>query len=601
MLSNSLIRLPGIIRKFAVLSIDTGCVLVCAVLAWLMRLDFATEFWNPNLWWYSLWSSALYFTVWVFSSLKVQHIRHGLLGFENTIFSCLTLFVIGLEFLIGFGVISAPRSVPLIQGLLLIFFLFGWRKLAEIFFGMGKAHPPACLVAAYITDSKDIDLLGARLKRSGLRLSFCIAPDGQLAQRYVFGRPVVDFSSVDEEQIRSIQLMLVSNSDNLIDGNRRKLLELSDDHGFGIDFIAGSDSRSEGLRKGVSYSDFLNRAVIDLQTPLDSSHICLVTGGGGSIGSVICKRLVISRIRTLVILDNSEYNLFKLKESLKESCLGKGAVDLVFVLGSVNDEVLIDGLFMEYQFTRVYHAAAVKHVGLVQENIRAALSVNVLGTLIIGRAVERYRVPRMILISSDKAVRPTGVMGASKRLAELVMAGLQGTTNDSMFCAVRFGNVLGSSGSVVPIFMKRVEEGKHITIHHPDLVRFFMVIDEAANLVVQAGELAKTGCLYVLDMGEPVKILSLAKRVIRLSGRHESSVEIRFGNLASHEKLYEELLVSGELLETSNPKVLESNDFSIDRCNFGRLQSELPRVLHRNSSQEMMDLLTSFVSIESSS
>jgi FlaA1/EpsC-like NDP-sugar epimerase len=239
-------------------------------------------------------------------------------------------------------------------------------------------------------------------------------------------------------------------------------------------------------------------------------------------------------------------------------------------LGSVCDEARVDSVINRYGVQTIYHAAAYKHVPLVEINPFEGIRNNVFGTEIIARAANRFGIERAILVSTDKAVRPTNIMGASKRLAELVFQRAQQTSLKTLFSMVRFGNVMGSSGSVIPLFQRQIAEGGPVTVTHPEVVRYFMTIPEAAQLVVQAGSMGEGGDVFLLDMGEPVSILGLARRMVHLSGLEvkdennpNGDIEIVFTGLRPGEKLYEELLVSGEALQTHHPKIMRSIDTPI--------------------------------------
>lgn len=318
--------------------------------------------------------------------------------------------------------------------------------------------------------------------------------------------------------------------------------------------------------KEVDIDDLLGREAVAANQPLLSASVTgkvvIVTGAGGSIGSELCRQIISLQPQALLLFEISEYGLYSIEKELSESAACKG-VGLVPLLGSVQDEALMFKVFQRYKVEVVFHAAAYKHVPLVEHNIIPGVKNNVLGTLAMARAAARANVPSVTLISTDKAVRPTNVMGATKRLAELVLQGLTAEYPDTCFSMVRFGNVLGSSGSVVPVFRKQIEQGGPVTVTHPDIYRYFMTIPEAALLVIQAGALARGGDVFVLDMGEPVNISDLARKMIRLmgfavkeEGSVEGDIEIRYTGLRPGEKLKEELLIDGNLVGSEHPKIL---------------------------------------------
>jgi FlaA1/EpsC-like NDP-sugar epimerase len=277
------------------------------------------------------------------------------------------------------------------------------------------------------------------------------------------------------------------------------------------------------------------------------SQTVLVTGGGGSIGSELCRQIVSMEPKALLINDASEFNLYSIIEELKETFPDK---KIIPILGRLDRKAECDRIFHSYQVDLVLHAAAYKHVPLVEENILSAVQNNIVSTLNLFDASWRANVKRVILISSDKAVRPTNVMGATKRACELIGLWYSQNRKSTIFSAVRFGNVLGSSGSVIPKFLKQIKDGGPVTITHPDITRYFMLIPEAVSLVLQAAQSCKSGEIYVLDMGEPIKILDLARDLITIAGMKEGEdIQIQFSGLRKGEKMYEELYLGSEELE----------------------------------------------------
>ena len=284
-----------------------------------------------------------------------------------------------------------------------------------------------------------------------------------------------------------------------------------------------------------------------------SGKVVLVTGGGGSIGSELCRQIARHEPRQLVIFDIYENNAYDIQQELKRDYL---ELNLVVLIGSVRNTHRINGVFEKYHPQIVYHAAAHKHVPLMEDSPNEAIKNNVMGTYKTAQAADKYGVSRFVLISTDKAVNPTNIMGASKRLCEMVIQ-MMNNRSKTEFVAVRFGNVLGSNGSVIPLFKKQIEEGGPVTVTHPDIIRYFMTIPEAVSLVLQAGARAKGGEIFVLDMGKPVKILDLALNLIRLSGlKPYEDIDIVFTGLRPGEKLYEELLMDEEGLQSTDNELI---------------------------------------------
>ncbi len=304
--------------------------------------------------------------------------------------------------------------------------------------------------------------------------------------------------------------------------------------------------------RDVNIEDLLGREQVKLNSSEVASyvnnHIILVTGGGGSIGSELCRQIAEYKPKQLIILDNYENSLYDIQNEL---LFLHPELDLVSVVANIREKQRIESIFAKYRPNVVFHAAAHKHVPLMEANPAEAIKNNVFGTMNIAECADKYNVKRFVLISTDKAVNPTNIMGATKRIAEMIIQAINAHSKTE-FVAVRFGNVLGSNGSVIPLFKKQIEQGGPVTVTHPDIIRYFMTIPEAVQLVMQAGSMANGGEIFVLDMGQPVKILDLAVNLIRLSGLEPNEdIKIVFTGLRPGEKLYEELLLAEEGLETT--------------------------------------------------
>lgn len=376
-----------------------------------------------------------------------------------------------------------------------------------------------------------------------------------------------------------------------------------------IDELLAGEASVNQIRD-VDLDDLLGREPVpphpELVERCITGKVVMVTGAGGSIGSELCRQLILSVPRELVLLDNSEYALYTIERELRDTMEVLGLeVELVPLLGSVQDRNRLESIFRTFEVRTVYHAAAYKHVPLVEYNIAEGVANNVFGTWYAAEAARKAGVETFVLVSTDKAVRPTNIMGASKRFAEMILQGLAQQDQDSgtRFCMVRFGNVLGSSGSVVPLFRRQIEEGGPVTVTHPDVSRYFMSIAEAAQLVLQAGAMGTGGDVFVLNMGEPVRIVDLAQRMIRLSGYdmgHDSPagghIDIEFIGLRPGEKLHEELMLGTNVTGTGHPMIMRAEEECLPYSQVQRLLSELTRHCDALDCDSISAVLSSAVS-----
>ncbi len=465
------------------------------------------------------------------------------------------------------GELTAPRSTVVLYPLLLVAWMAGGRVLYRMF----KEHR---LYGGLVAQGKPVVVVGAgraaamlvrELERSpDWRVVGLVDDDRDKWGREILGRPV--FGGIDElprviasEKARHVILAIPSAGADV----RRRAADLAVQSGA---HALTSPSLEDMMSGRVAISAIRPLEIYDLlgrdPVEIDSGHVgamlagksVLVTGAGGSIGSELCRQLARFGVQRLLLLESSEFALYSLEQWFGENM---PAVPVVALAGDVKDRERVDEVLSTWRPELVFHAAAYKHVPLMeQRNAWQAVRNNVLGTLCVAEAAQRHGVERFVLISTDKAVNPTNVMGATKRLAEMVCQSLQGRGNRTRFAMVRFGNVLGSTGSVIPKFQAQIARGGPVTVTHPEITRYFMSIPEAAQLVLQAASMGDGGEIFVLDMGEPVKIVDLARNMIRLSGFTEEEIRIEFSGLRPGEKLYEELLAHAETtLPTPHPKL----------------------------------------------
>lgn len=373
-------------------------------------------------------------------------------------------------------------------------------------------------------------------------------------------RPIVEIC-----QDTNCELMILPEVYQLVNGE----VKASKLHPVNIDDLLGRDEVHVNLNEVMDYV---------------SGRVIMVTGGGGSIGSELCRQIAKHSPKQLIIFDIYENNAYDIQQELLRE---QPKLDLVVLIGSVRDENRINSIFEQYRPEIIYHAAAHKHVPLMEGSPNEAIKNNVLGTYNMVRMADKWNAKRFVQISTDKAVNPTNIMGASKRICEMIIQTYNKESNTE-YVAVRFGNVLGSNGSVIPLFKKQIAEGGPVTVTHPEIIRYFMTIPEAVSLVLQAGAYAKGGEIFVLDMGEPVKILDLARNMIRLSGyKVDQDIKIEFTGLRPGEKLYEELLMDEEgMTDTPNKLIHIGHPIDVDEV---KLAHAL-RVLESAAQNETDDM-----------
>lgn len=358
-------------------------------------------------------------------------------------------------------------------------------------------------------------------------------------------------------------------------------------------------SDQETSIKTLQIEDLLNRKPIKIENEevkrRHHNKNILITGGAGSIGSEIVRQVALFEPALIVVLDQAETPLYEIEMEMRNLF---PMISFKFVLGDISNKHRIEPLFQKYQFSVVYHAAAYKHVPLIEENPHEAVLVNILGTKNLSTLASQYKVNRFVMVSTDKAVKPTNVMGASKRAAELFVQALQNTDNNTTkFITTRFGNVLGSNGSVIPHFKRQIKNGGPITITHAEITRYFMTIPEACDLVLQAGAMGKGGEIFVFDMGEPVKIVDLAKRMIKLSGLEpEIDIKIIYTGLRPGEKLYEELLSDdATTMPTHHEKIMISKDSTMEYQEIEKFCNHISKSALRGEKVEVVRILKEIV------
>ena len=502
-----------------------------------------------------------------------------------------------------------PRSSWLLLWLLLTGFTGVVRfALRDLLLSLqSKPRHTLIRVAVYGAGSAGAQLAAALRQAGSHNVELFLDDEPSLWRRDINGIPIQP-PQILRERLGDVDQVLLA-IPSLSRSQRRRIVDDLQSLGIpvlqvpSVEEITSGRTRIDDLRP-VAIEELLGRDAVppdpQLLGPGIAGQVVLVSGAGGSIGAELCRQILALRPRRLVLLERSEPSLYAIDQELRRSL--PTDVELVAVLGSAADSKLASRVLQEQAVQVVFHAAAYKHVPLVQANPLAGLANNVLGTLVLARAAARSGVASFTLISTDKAVRPTNVMGASKRAAELVIQALAQELPATRLAMVRFGNVLGSSGSVVPLFREQIAKGGPITLTHPEIIRFFMTIPEAAQLVLQAAVLARGGDLFLLDMGEPVRILDLAKQMVRLSGlslrdgQHpQGDIEIICTGLRPGEKLYEELLIDAESEPTSHPLIYRATEGAIPPEQLWPQIEAMEAAIQRQDAAAALDVLAQLV------
>ncbi len=498
---------------------------------------------------------------------------------------------LGLAALIFFTQAHVPRSLPFIYWGLAMFAIGGSRLALRAWY-QNRLRSSCEQVVIYGAGDSGRQLLHALLHGEDFHPVFFVDDDHSLHHRVINGvtvRSPADLPElIDSHDISQILLAIPS-----VTGERRKSIINSLVNlpvyvrtvPYFNDLIQGEATVSE--IKDIELEDLLGRDPVpphpELMERCITGKVVMVTGAGGSIGAELCRQILVSGVRELILFDNSEYALYQVEENLQTvKQRAEVDVEMIALLGSVQDQRRLERIFETFAVDTVYHAAAYKHVPIVEYNVAEGVRNNVFGTWYAAQAAIEAGVENFVLISTDKAVRPTNMMGASKRFAEMLLQALARNNTGTRFCMVRFGNVLGSSGSVVPRFRQQIKRGEPLSVTHPDVSRYFMTIPEAAQLVLQASAMGLGGDVFVLDMGEPVRIQDLARRMIQLSGYEvkeednpQGDIGIEFTGLRPGEKLFEELLLGHGVTGTGHPMIMRAEEEYLDLPTIRELLYEL--------------------------
>lgn len=475
------------------------------------------------------------------------------------------------------GISGVPRTIGLIQPILLFLFICLSRVIVRVYLGqenenfLKKDSPSKILI--YGAGPVGQQLAQAVSINSEMQMCGFLDDDQTLHEQRLNGHLVFNPTYLEKIiESKSIDCIIfampnIKRKQKIIILNRIQKAQVLVRVLPSVTEIADGKVSISDLEE-LDLDDLLGREKVEPDLNLMAMNIAgkiiMVTGAGGSIGSELCRQIVDQNPKKLLMVEQSEFSLYEIHQELENK---KKETVLVPLLASAQDADRMNKIISTWNPHTIYHAAAYKHVPLVEHNLSEGVKNNVVGTLAVAQAAIAHRVKNFVLISTDKAVRPTNIMGASKRLAEMVLQALAAENNTVIFSMVRFGNVLGSSGSVVPKFRQQIKDGGPVTITHPEITRFFMTIPEASQLVIQAGAMARGGEVFVLDMGKPIKILDLAERMIELSGvsvkneqNPDGDIEINFTKLRPGEKLYEELLIGKNSEPTSHPRIMKAHE-----------------------------------------
>lgn len=563
-----------IIRGTGLLLVDACLIALCMIGALWIRFDFDYKKIEPlflhsieKYMWINIVCTViinyifkLYASLWRFASVE---------ELKNVV--CAVLISSFLQ-LCGMSIFKykTPRSYIFIYTLLLAVFMIAPRfsyRFLRISYRKKTAEKERKPIITMVVGAGAAGYVLVREMKNSKHLSRkipCIIDDDPQKQgTYLQGIPIVGKKEDIEKMAKKYNIEeIIIAIPTISQEERKKLLDICQRTACKIKMLPGiyqmvNDEIDMSMLQEVKIEDLLGRDSIDLRMDEIQEYIegkvILVTGGGGSIGSEICRQVALHNPKQLIIVDNYENNAYAIQLELKKKYPD---LNLVTLIATVRERGRVEEIFKQYLPDIVYHAAAHKHVPLMEDSPNEAVKNNVLGTYNVAAAADKYHAGKMVLISTDKAVRPTNVMGASKRICELIVE-MFSQKSQTEYAAVRFGNVLGSNGSVIPVFQKQIEAGGPVTVTHPEIIRYFMTIQEAVNLVLQCGAYASGGEIFILDMGEPVKILDMARKMIRLSGYvPDQDIKIVFTGLRPGEKLYEELLIDEKnLVGTKNDRI----------------------------------------------
>jgi FlaA1/EpsC-like NDP-sugar epimerase len=573
------LNLPRMQKRIISVASDMVVLFFAIWAAYALRLE--QHLWVPNRDQLIVAAITVIFTIGAFIRLGLYRAVIRYLGDRafltivyGVTFSAVLLIVLG--YLLQ---VFIPRSVPIIYGALAFIFVSGSRLSVRMIINYPRQQAKEAVAIVGIGKT-GMQLSAALRHGTDYRPVVFITLEQANHKTTINGLSVISVDHLGKRlsKLRVARVLLALDEESQVD--RRKLLKQLEPLSIPVQTVPSMSEVVSGQARiidirDLEIEDLLGRDPVRPDSAVVANSLyqksVMVTGAGGSIGSELCRQIIRHRPCKLVLFDQSEFSLYAIERELDSINKSEGLeVELQPLLGSVNHRRRCETVMRAFCIETVFHAAAYKHVPLVEHNVIEGIQNNVFGTWHAAEAAIAAGVERFVLISTDKAVRPTNVMGASKRLAELVLQGLAQRQQNTIFSMVRFGNVLGSSGSVVPLFREQIRNGGPVTVTHPDIIRYFMTIPEASQLVLQAGSMGKGGEVFVLDMGEPVKIADLARKMIHLMGLDEKTetdskgdIEVVFSGLRPGEKLFEELLIGDDPQGTSHPRIMMAREVSL--------------------------------------
>jgi len=608
-----LLNAPRSAKRLAFLVVDTALVPIALYAAFALRLGKVDPLQHIGSSWV-LFPIMIVLGAILINSSGLPRIKLNAFEFRAMVKVGATAVLLSLVAMITSYIfaLTAPRSVPIIFGTIFfllsvmgrIFGLYVLRHLVE------RSHERTPVVI-YGAGASGIQMASALRQSTEARPVAFVDDNSNLQGLMVAGLPVYEPKNI-ARTIRRTNAKRVLIAMPSVDRHRRgQIIESLKDFDVEVQVLPSyvelmnGESGVDELRP-VLPDQLLDRDMVELETPeiakSYAGRVVMVTGAGGSIGSELCRQLLNCRPAEIILFERSEFQLYSIDKELMDLAEDVN-VRIKPILGSVIDPVRVRSVIAENSVDIILHTAAYKHVPLVEDNELEGARNNVIGTQVVAEAAKAAGIERMILVSTDKAVRPTNVMGATKRMAELVVQDIQTRSTTTKFAMVRFGNVLGSSGSVIPLFRDQIAKGGPVTVTHPEVTRYFMTIPEAARLVLLAGAYATGGDVFVLDMGKEQKILDLAKRMITLSGRTvkdpdtgTGEIEIAFTGLRPGEKLYEELLIDNDsLVGTPHAKILRAEEIGLSQIEAASMLKSISNCIDEGDENKLRTTIQTYV------